>query len=298
MAVSLLLLLPACQTEQQDADEQAFGAPTAIIPEYPIWVNASCPGRSIRLFTANVPPEYITIRLDKAEVEVEPEPVDGSRNNLVYWNVNIPSDQGHRSLSIVKQTDSEEVRLATSSILYVLPDEEVRLFNHYTTLEPPSQATPSACWPDYDGPVIPGGQTFTLSYDEKQTDRVFMSDMRRTIQLSEVKLKENQSGTVYPIEPPLEYTATIPDVVKLIGQVEGLAGIDLGNKGRSVSMFEVTIKAFDSKADATPSYRVVEREYGSQVLLRIKDCETADTLSSEPFIVPDLLQVELNCQPK
>lgn len=294
-----LLLLVACQAKQQEPAPETSGEPTAIIPEYPIWVNTSCASRTIRLMTANIQPENLLIRLGNTAVEAEriPNP-QGESGHPIYWTLEIPSDEGYDNLSIVHQTEEGEVPLAASSILYLLPGEKVRLFNHYTTLQPPTSRGKPVCWPDYEGPAIPGGESFTLSYDKAQTDRVFMSDIRRTIGLSNVVLKEKQSGQVYRIEAPLNYTSTVPDAIALMGRVEGLAGIDLGDKGRVTTSAQVDKLTIQSQADATPSYRVVEVEYGSQTLLRIKDCETADTLSREPFIMPDRLQVELNCQPK
>lgn len=297
IAVPLFFLL-ACQAEQTESAPEASGDPTAIIPEYPVWVNASCDSRTIRLMTANIPPENLTIRLNDTAVEAERVPnSQGESNRAMYWDVEIPSDEGYENLSVARQTEEGEVPMAASSILYVLPEEKVQLFSYYTTLEPLVRNEPSVCWPNYDGPVIPGGQSYTLSYDRTQIDRVFVSDMRRTIRLSNVQLTGEQSGEAYRIAPPLEHTKTIPDAIALLGRVEGLAGIDLGDKGRKQTASKVANLSVDSQADATPSYQVVMREYGSDILLRIKDCNTVDTLSQAPFIMPERLQVELNCQP-
>jgi len=297
IAVPLFFLL-ACQAEQTESAPEVSGEPTAIIPEYPVWVNASCGSRTIRLLTANIPPENLKIRLDDTEVEAEQVPnPQGESSNSIYWEIEIPSDQGYQYLSVVRQTEEGEVPMATSSILYALPEEEVQLFSHYTTLTPPTRIEPPVCWPNYDGPEIPGGQSFTLSYDRTQIDRVFVSDMRRTIKLSNAQLTAEQSGKVYRITPPLEYTNTIPNAIALLGRVEGLAGIDLGDKGRMLTLSKITNLSVESQTDATPSYRVVMLEYGSDILVRIKDCNAVDTISQVPFIVPERLQVELNCQP-
>lgn len=296
-AASLLLLL-GCQPQQRQNTTADPGVPTAIIPDHPVWVNASCPTRTIRLLTANVPPEDISIRLNNTTVEGTQTPVsEATAANQIYWTVEIPIEEGYQQLSVVQQKEGGEEQLASASILYMQPGEDVRLFSQHTELQPRAYIDAPICWPDYKGAALPGGTSFTLSYDRKQVDRIFASDMRRTIELSDVTLKEDGSGTVYRVEPPLNYTVTIPDAIALLNRVDGLGGIDLGDKGRMASLSQVVDVEVESTSDATPSYRVVKYKYGSEIVLRIKDCTTVDTLSRTPFIVPDHIRIELGCEP-
>ncbi len=260
--------------------------------ESPIWVHNSCEGKEVFFYVYWHTKDSLIYKLDGKEIKT-------IKVTPMGYQLELSSDQLFNEFTVFKKYNGKESLIFREEIRYYESGDTIEFYSNNYKRPRPIYVDASLCWNGYDGSIIPEGE-YIVRYEQSVRDEFEDGNIERILSLKNVQLK-NGAQKIFDLDEDLivEKESIVPKVFssdKGLGKTLKMENIFYKSSSDHInSTFEQSSLRIKSNGQGKPSFRVVNYHYGSFIKAVLDSCGILDTIKTDRLILPNHVQVELNC---
>lgn len=301
---SILFFFSCSESSIETSDEYSYDIQ---VSEIPIVLNKSCLARSIytNLDTENSKEGLVVEAFLDSTYLIKKDLT--SKGSAI--RIDLPEEGAFKNLKIQIKKGEHILTEKLVPIKYVNQNDIVEFVKFNIEKPLPIYGFKNACWPNYTGPKIAANEGLEVNSTSIIETTIKGDSFTRKIIFKDVKLTNLENGKDILIEPSVDYSIegvnflnlknstkvhstqkSLSKVADAIKDAQNEHGIPVNNSKTEI------LSLLRSDGSGGPSFRVMGYEYGRLFKGKVLDCNNFDTLINESLILPDFVQLELNCK--
>ena len=221
--------------------------------------------------------------------------MDSNTHKVKYAEIFLPASNKNGTLKLVDKT-SQEIVLSEAVVYYKMGDT-VNYYSNHIDLPRPIIVNQPKCWTNTEGAEIPRNQEYKVDFELDRLTKKEGQNLTRTLVLRDVSLENTESKEKYSLPSAISSSKTMSNLGGFKDRAVTLSSndnlkIDLGGQFGEKSFEYSTIIS----GKGSPSYMLLENIYGTYLEGVITSCNEIDTLKSENVILPESIQIGMDCQ--
>jgi len=285
----IIMVAFGCQQPQEIIEKDIY----VELAEKPIWVNSKCEGKTIMVRFENIDTDILEAELDNEKIEMSF--MDSKTHGVQYGKIFLPKQDKNMTLKIVDRGNKEIV--LSEDVMYLQTGDTIKYYSNSINLPRPIIVNEFKCWTNLEGVEIPRNNDYRIYYELERINRKEGVNLTRTLVLRNVSFEDTESKVRHTLSSDIRHSTTVRNLGKLENRKETLSSNDklTINLGNQLNKNEYEFSSI-IRGEGGPSYMVIENVYGNYLEGVVTSCNEIDTLKSESTILPEFIQIGMDCK--